>query len=314
VSAPWLSVIMPTFNGAAYLPAALESVRAQAASGIELIAVDDGSDDGTVAALEEYGRILPLRVVRRARSGNWVAGSNHGLSLARSEYACFLHQDDLWLPGRVNLLRRAVEAAPDAALVVHPSWFVDERGDRLGLWRCPLPRGRLDSQLVVERLIVQNFLAIPAPVFRRELALRAGGMDEALWYTADWDLWLTLARIGSVVHEPEPLAAFRVHAGSQTSQRTRDRAELRRQLEAVLRKHLPSAAGGKDHVAAAAAFSVELNVALAGSLHRRRFGWGGLLKRFVSLGPRGWHRFLRDSRIAERVGARLRRGLRPGPT
>ena len=304
---------MPTYNGAAHLRAALESVRAQA-TGIELIAIDDGSDDGTLATLEQYSQVLPLRIVRRARSGNWVAGSNHGLSLARSEYACFLHQDDLWLPGRTSVLRRAVEATPDAGLVVHPSWFVDERGERLGLWRCPLPAGKLAPQLVVQRLIVQNFLAIPAPLFRRELALRAGGMDESLWYTADWDFWLTLSRSGLVVHEPEPLAAFRVHGGSQTSQRTRDEAELRRQLEAVLNKHLAFAAGGNGHVHSAAAFSVDLNVALAQALHHRRFPWARLLRKFLSLGPRGWHRFLRDSRIAERVVARLRRGFRLDPT
>jgi len=46
---------------------------------------------------------------------------------------------------------------------------------------------------VLQRLIVQNFLAVPAPLFRRELALQAGGMDESLWYAADWDLWLNLS-------------------------------------------------------------------------------------------------------------------------
>jgi GT2 family glycosyltransferase len=303
---PWLSVILPTYNGAAFLPKALESVRAQGDAGLELIAVDDGSTDATIEILDEYATGLPLRIERRPRSGNWVAGTNHGLSLAHGKYVCFLHQDDVWAENRVSVLRAAVETAPDAALVVHPSWFVDSTGRKLGLWRCPLPEGKLDGQLVMERLIIQNFLAIPAPIFRRELVLQNGGMDESLWYTADWDLWLALARIGPVVHVPRPLASFRVHTSSQTSQRTGDESAMREQLEAVLRKHLPAAARRHENIAAAATLSAELNVALAAALHGSRFPWARLLRRFVSLGPLGWHRFWRDSRIGDRVSARLR--------
>ncbi len=307
MSTPWLSVLMPTYNGGAFLVAALESIRAQQAGGeFEVIAVDDGSEDGTVATLETYSSRLPLRIVRRPRSGNWVASTNHGLAVARGEYACLLHQDDLWMDGRLRALRAALDAAPDAALVVHPSWFVDARGARLGRWRCPLPPGRVDPALVLERLIVQNFLAVPAPLFRRDLALQAGGMDESLWYAADWDLWLKLSRGGTVLHHPEPLAAFRIHAASQTAQRSAGAEDLRLQLETVLRRHLPAAAGGDRRLASVAEFSVELNLALAGGLHRRAAPWGRLSAGFLALGPSGWRRYLRDSRIAERVAARLR--------
>src|SRR3981189_1602512 len=253
MSAPWLSVVMPTYNGGAFLAAALESVCAQQAGGdFEVVAVDDGSEDGTVALLEAYSSRLPLRIVRRARIGNWVASTNHGLSIARGEYACLLHQDDLWMDGRLRALRAALDGAPEAALVVHPSWFIDVRGARLGRWRCPLPPGRIDGALV------------PAPLFRREKALEAGGMDESLWYTADWDLWLKLSTCGAVVHHPEPLAAFRIHPASQTAPRAERGEALRGQLETVLRRHLPAAAGADRRLASVAEFSVELNLALAG--------------------------------------------------
>ena len=67
----------------------------------------------------------------------------------------------------------------------------------------------MQSGLFVERLAVQNFIAIPAAAFDRELALRLGTMDESLWYTADWDLWLRLGRAGNVRHIRSPLAASR---------------------------------------------------------------------------------------------------------
>ena len=307
MSTPWLSVVMPTYNGGAFLAAALESIRAQQAGGdFEVIAIDDGSEDETVATLEAYSSRLPLRIVRRPRTGNWVASTNHGLAIARGEYACLLHQDDLWMHGRLRALRAALDAIPEATLVVHPSWFVDARGARLGRWRCPLPPGRVDPALALERLIVQNFLAVPAPLFRRELALQAGGMDESLWYAADWDLWLKLSPKGTIVHHPEPLAAFRIHTASQTARRSARADDLRLQLETVLRRHLPAAAGGDRRLASVAEFSVALNLALAGGLHRRPAPWGRLGAGFLALGPSGWRRYLRDSRIAERVGARLR--------
>jgi len=306
VSAPWLSVVMPTYNGSAFLRAALDSVCAQPLAEVEIVAVDDGSDDDTLAILEAYSSRLPLRVVRRPRTGNWVASTNHGLRIARGEYACLLHQDDLWLGGRLRAVRGALEGTPEAGLVVHPSWFIDARGTRLGRWRCPLPPGKVAPALVLERLIVQNFLAVPAPTFRRELALSLGGMDESLWYTADWDLWLKLSRAAAILHHPEPLAAFRVHADSQTAtESSRDR-DLRFQLETVLRRHLGAAAGADRRLASIAEFSVELNLALAARLHRRPAPWSSLGARFLALGPAGWKRYLRDSRIAERVGARLR--------
>jgi len=295
---PWLSIVMPAWNGERYLQAALESVRREGVEGYEILAVDDGSTDRTPEILRSWAALVPLRMVSRSGSGNWVAASNAALREARGRYACFLHQDDLWLPGRLGAIEREVSAQP--ALIVHPAVFVGPGGERLGPWRCPLPEGDVDPELFAERLIVQNFIAIPAPVFEREAALRAGGMDESLWYTADWDFWLRLAREGTIRYLDAPLAGFRVHPASQTMVRT-DAADRRRQLEAVLERHaraLPHA------VQRAARLSVEVNLALAAK--RGAVRWSALLGALARLGPAGLRRYLRDSRIFERVAARLR--------
>ena len=94
-----LSVVMPTYNGERYVAAALESLLAQRDDGVELIVVDDGSSDGTAELVERLTRGTPTRLLRPGRLGSWVAASNLGLREARGEWACFLHQDDLWLPG-----------------------------------------------------------------------------------------------------------------------------------------------------------------------------------------------------------------------
>jgi len=317
--APWLSVIMPTYNGQRYLAAALDSLVEQGDDRFEVIAVDDGSTDGTLDILGQYARKMPLRVERRAHVGNWVANTNLGLALASGEYACVLHQDDCWLPGRLTTLSAMLDRAPDAVLALSPSRYIDQASRTLGIWRCPLPRhGRpLPPALVVERLLVQNFVSMPAPVFRRQAALELGGLSPDLWYTADWDLWLKLAAFGPTLYTPQPLSCFRVHGQSQTIRSSIAGDEFRRQLETVWPDHAGRwEAGGRELSSSArraARFSIEVNVALAAAFHGRRGGLADLLLRGLCLGPRSWYRYLRDSRLLERVAARCRAGMARQP-
>ena len=116
-----------------------------------------------------------------------------------------------------------VETDPGVSLHLAPSVIVDRNGRNLGLWRCPLPdESELPSSFVTERLLVQNFISAPAPVFRKDAWLACGGMDEALWYTGDWDIWLKLAANGPVRYHNTVTTAFRIHGGSQTVTASRD--------------------------------------------------------------------------------------------
>lgn len=301
---PWLSVLLPTRDGARFLREALESVCAQQQDGLEVIAVDDGSTDATPALLAEYAERLPLRVERAPVHGSWPASVNFALGQARGEISTILHQDDLWEPGRSLVVRKLFDGAPGAALALHPSHYIDDRSRRLGAWTCPLPEARapLPFDFVRQRLVVQNFVAVPGASFRTSAALACGGLAPSLWYTADWDLWLRLAR-GGTVHTRERLASFRLHTGSQTIQRSGE--GLRAQLERVLDREvaegpLPA------RVERAARFSIEVNLALASSLHGDRRGLRALLPRLFQLGPAAAALYLRDSRIHERLSARAR--------
>lgn len=311
---PWLSVLIPTYNGEPYLRTALESVARQADRNLEIIAVDDGSTDGTCAILEAYQRRLPVRVVTGPHRGNWVVNANRALGLARGIYICFLHQDDVWTPDRLQTLRCLAYGAPDASLLLQPAFIIGPNGGRLGIWRCPLPSrtGGLPSRYVIQRLLVQNFIAMPAPAFPRKAALGVGGLDERLWYTADWDLWLKLAAAGPTAYLPRPTTEFRIHPGSQTILRSRS-GDLSAQIHRALIPHLDAyceADRSDRRTRRVALFSAELNASLADY-----FGGVGsapwpLIPRFIRLGPRGWHQFLRDSRIFDRVIPRLRAGFR----
>jgi len=306
----WLSVIVPVRNGAALLPEALDSVMRNHDQGVEVVVVDDGSTDETPTILARYRERVPMRVIRRPGGGNWVKASNVGLAEARGQYACFLHHDDRWESGRLSAIREAL-ASRAVEFLVHAVWFIDDTSRRLGQWRCPLPRTGtpLPAALVLERLLVQNFISMPAPVFPRQAALDSGGLDETLWHTADWDLWLRLASRGATRYLPEPLAAFRIRATAQTVTRSHDAQDFRRQLEMVTERYLPTTNLPRRRrvaVQRAGSFSIEVNVALAMLLHGQTPLWKDVIRAGWRLGPSGWHRYLRDSRIIERVLSRLR--------
>jgi GT2 family glycosyltransferase len=303
-----LSVVMPTYNGERYVAGALESLLDQRDAGVELIVVDDGSTDGTVETVERLTRGTPTRLLRPGRLGNWVAATNLGLREARGDWCCLLHQDDLWLPGRLARLRAELPSA-HGALLLHDARYVDPSGLPLGDWTCPLTPGEVAPDAFVERLLVQNFIAIPSPTFRRAAALEQGGLDEKLWFSADWDLWLRLGAAGPVRFLPETLAAFRLHPESQTAARPVSSSEWERQLGRVLERHLahwPVTGARRRRVEAAARASVAVNSTLAAAARGLPVAWGPLALRLFGLGPLGWGRYLRDSRLVERVGARLR--------
>jgi len=308
---PWLSVLMPTYNGEAYLLSTLESVAIQCADDLECIVVDSGSTDGTLSILESYKSKLPIKILYPKELNNWVSKTNYALKYAEGEYVCFLHQDDLWLKDRLSIMRKITKQFPQVGFILHSSRYIDNDNNFLGLWQCPLPAYPkiVDSSLMVEKLLVQNFISIPAPIFKREIILDVGGMNEALWYTADWDLWLKIASNSDTVYYPKPLSGFRIHPQSMTMMRSANIQDFREQLETVIKKyleHLEANKRTKNRISAIANFSKEVNIALAGTMHGNRFLLFGLVISFLMLGPSGWYRYIYDSRIVERISARVK--------
>lgn len=304
----WLSVVMPTYNGARFVSQALESIALQGDEGVECIVVDDGSSDDTRAIVGTFSNRLNLRLVGETHRGNWMACSNDGLRLAQGQYACFLHQDDFWLPGRVGLMRALIDQNPGEALYIHAIQYVDDTGQRLGRLTCPLPSepACVDSWRLIERLLVQNFIAINAPIFETVRALDLGGLDETLWYTADWDLWLKIASQGRTVYSPSASAAFRIHGDSQTVRGSASADGLYKQLSAVLSRHTPGDLSLPPDVLHRAHASASLNVALAQAY---RGSWRGAIivaMRLVLRGPLYCYRFVRDTRIHQRLTARVK--------
>jgi hypothetical protein len=208
----------------------------------------------------------------------------------------------------VDSVRRWIAAAPEAVLHLAPSRLIDRYGRSLGRWTCPLPaEQKLDPQFLLQRLLVQNFVSVPAPVFRRSAWLECGGMDEQLWYTPDWDIWVKLSNAGPVVYRDEMTTAFRLHGSSLTVTGSRDAAEFRAQMETVLDRHLGEIEpGSRKRIERLARASIDVNVSLAAASGGSATALASAAGNLLSLGPVGMSRYLRDSRLGERALSRLR--------
>jgi len=308
---PWLSVLIPTFNGESFLPLTLDSILQQKDSDIECIVVDDGSTDATLSIIDTYKKKLPIRFFQREKTGNWVTNTNYALSLANGKYVCFLHQDDIWLSNRLEVMKQIINQFPEVGLYLHATKFIDHNGKYLGIGRCPLkpiPETILPT-VMTGKLLIQNFIPILATIFRRDIAMKVGCLDETLWYTADWDLWLKISSCSETVYYPHPLSGYRVQLASQTFVRSSYLEDFKNQHKKAVDNNLklwdvPDSM--KTRVSKLADFSIEVNTALAGMYHGKKIGLVSLLCAFISLGPSGWFNYLRFSRIWERASARLK--------
>jgi glycosyltransferase involved in cell wall biosynthesis len=305
----WLSVIVPSHNGQRWLSTALQSIADQKECGIEVIVIDSSTEDASLAIAESFSTQFVIRALRRPDLLPWMAKTNFGVEQAKGKWICMLHQDDLWLPNRSAELQNWLLNQPDAVMHLHPCYIVDEVGRRLGLWRCPLPAdgSPVPAQLLYERLLVQNFIGIPAPAIRRDAYLMVGGLDKALWYTADWDLYLKIGSIGNICYHSTPLACFRVHRNSLTVLGSRDIQDFRKQHTAIVDRHIdkliPASRTATLRISAA---SIEVNVALAAAVAGKFGAISKAIRSVLFLGPAGIARHLSYSRIFVRALPRLR--------
>jgi glycosyltransferase involved in cell wall biosynthesis len=179
---PWLSVIVPSHNGERWLATALQSLVDQKDSGIEVIVIDGSGSDASLKIVDSFADELLIRAEHRPDLLSWTSKTNFGVEQARGDRICMLHQDDLWLPTRCAEIRKSLSTQSDGVMHLRPCYIIDQSARRLGMWRCPLPAddSPVPTHVLIERLLVQNFIGIPAPTIRRDAYLTVGGLDNAI--------------------------------------------------------------------------------------------------------------------------------------
>jgi glycosyltransferase involved in cell wall biosynthesis len=217
-AAPLVSVLICVYNGQRYLAGALDSALSQTYRDFELIAVDDGSTDGSPAVLDACPDPR-LRVIRQPNQGT-AAALAAGLQNAKGAYIALLDQDDLWEPDSLAAHLQVLESQPGIALTF--SWFrvIDEGGREIGM-HSSRHRGRIDFRDLLTDFVIG---ATSNVVIRRSAIDQAGGVDSSLRRMYDLDLCLRIARLapGNIASIPRDLMRYRRHAG-----------QLSRNLEAL---------------------------------------------------------------------------------
>lgn len=204
---PEISVVIPTYNCARWLPEAIDSVVTQNYPGCEIVVVDDGSTDNTREVLRKYeGKINYVWQKNRGEAG----ARNAGIRAAHGEYIAFLDADDIWLPDKLAIQMPLFERNPRAGLVYGNFLYIDESGkllrERKGKWY----RGRVS----VETLFNDLSIWVGTVIVRKECFKKTGLFDESLKRSPDVDMWLRIAAFYEIDYTTEPVAKYRQRAGS----------------------------------------------------------------------------------------------------
>lgn len=197
---PQLSVVLAVFNGGRMLHTAVDSVLADCCADAELIVIDDGSTDGSAAALDHTR--AGLRVVHQS-NGGLASALRTGIALSDAPLIARMDHDDVNLPGRLNKLRAVLDTSPGTGLVSCWAEVIDQEDRLVGHLRWPWYP---DDVLRDLRYVVNNVIH-GAAVFRRDVYDRAGGYRDGS--AEDYDLWLRMSEHGDVAIVPEVLYQYR---------------------------------------------------------------------------------------------------------
>lgn len=215
---PRISVVCPTHNSAAFIERTVETILAQTRLPDEIVLVDDGSTDGTVAIITAQAERHPdirWRILTGERRGPGAA-RNRGILAATGDWIAFLDSDDLWLPSKLEAVERFLGVNSHLNVVWHGEIHRKEDGSErpvfYGEWwapEIPLPR----------QLYRKNLFSTSALVCRRELLLNAGLFDVTLSSAQDYDLWLKLAPTAQAGFLQEILGVYILRMGSISNTR-----------------------------------------------------------------------------------------------
>ena len=216
---PLVSVIIPVYNGVRFIGESIDSALQQTYGNLEVIVVDDGSTDGTLALLNDYAaKDARIRVLSQPNRGV-SAARNAAIAVARGEFIAPLDADDLWLPTKIDRqIRRILSAADDTGLVY--SWWAWIDQDSIIVDRSPC--WTIEGN-ALETLMYVNFVGnASVPLFRKSFVEAVGGYrthaipGEPL-ICEDYDLALRIAAHHSIVGVQDVLVGYRRRRGSRST-------------------------------------------------------------------------------------------------
>ena len=201
-----ISVVVPVYNGAAFLREALESISGQSYAALEIIVVDDGSTDDTRAVVQAFAAQspIPVRYVFQENRGQ-AAARNTGIRLAQGQWLAFLDADDIWMPEKLK---------------IQAAFFADPNLCDLALGRARFFRRTLRADGIgfdEEMSEHSGFLGFQAVLCRRSAFEKVGLINEALRLGEDTEWFFRAREAGlAIVYHPEVVLLYRRHPDNLT--------------------------------------------------------------------------------------------------
>lgn len=232
MSAPEVSIILPTYDRLAYLQETVASVLAQTFSRWELIVSDDGSTDVSVSWLESLADPR-ITVLSAPHTGNRSRVRNRAVAHAGASWLAFIDSDDLWHPQKLALQLERLTNQTRCRWSCTGVDFIDGRGASIPQ-RAGNPYSAQSGWILEQLLQFSASATMPTLMVHRSLLDEAGGFDESILIQEDYDFELRLAAISEILAMEEALTSVRHHDGrTSSSERV---SELHRGTEIVFRR------------------------------------------------------------------------------
>jgi len=206
----FVSVIVPSYNMAHFLPQAVRSALAQSYTNFEVCIVDDGSTDDTCEVARQWQHDPRVRVHRQANGGLSHA-RNQGIALTRGMFVALLDADDTWAPDKLSRQLALFAGRPDVGVVYSDFALMDREGNALPRGPMTMHRGWVSGALLLE-----NFVPASSAVARRECFERYGGFDTNLRTGEDYDMWLRLSPHYQFDFVAKPEIRYRIWGGQMS--------------------------------------------------------------------------------------------------
>jgi glycosyltransferase involved in cell wall biosynthesis len=204
---PLISVVIPTYNAARYLPATLQSVLAQTLQDVEIIVVDDGSTDDTEAVVQGL-KSKKIFYLKQPNSGGPSQPRNVGIRAARGKYISIFDSDDLMLPHKLAESAAFLEDHPHLGFIFTNFVVCNEQGEDFagtfldtyaGFWNLPktvvgTTRSTIDGSAAYENLFSENYIGTSGVVIPKDVLMTVGGFDETLAGPEDRDMWFRITK------------------------------------------------------------------------------------------------------------------------
>lgn len=206
MSTPLVSILLPTYNRACFLPEAIESVLMQTYQYFELIIIDDGSTDNTHEILSRYDdpRLVKIRHENKGRSYS----RNKGLLLAKGEFIAFLDSDDVYLPNKLEVQVQHFNAHPETNMVYTSAYCINENGQQFSFKYKASHSGHIYYKIAFFKPVT---ITLPTVMLRKNILDKVGEFDEQMHRFEDTDLWRRISKISPITAMSAYTCKLRTH-------------------------------------------------------------------------------------------------------